>query len=167
LYLHVKTHSEMYFHIKRFWSQYKLPHQSYYVKQIWFVTMTMWYHTALNFFKKFKMRPFQGDFLFQEQVKYHMGLTQASMYIDNSTLIFVAVVGQPQTWTDSLVWPKDREIEVSCCECGDKPSGSGAMELLSSSCWWGKTMSLNRGYQWAYCSSLRWYMSMQSHSEMI
>jgi hypothetical protein len=29
--------------------------------------------------------------------------TNSGQYVDNSTLIFVAVVGQPQTWTDSLV----------------------------------------------------------------
>jgi hypothetical protein len=35
------------------------------------------------------------------------------------------------------------------------------------SCRWGETMSLNCGNQRAYCSSPRWYMSMESHDAMI
>jgi hypothetical protein len=34
-------------------------------------------------------------------------------------------------------------------------------------CGWGETTSLNCGHQQAYCSSLRWYMSMENHSGMM
>jgi hypothetical protein len=34
------------------------------------------------------------------------------------------------------------------------------------SCRWGETISLNCGHQRAYCSSSRWYMSMESHDGM-
>jgi hypothetical protein len=33
------------------------------------------------------------------------------------------------------------------------------------SCHWDETISLNCGHQWTYCSPLRWYMSMENHSE--
>jgi hypothetical protein len=36
----------------------------------------------------------------------------------------------------------------------------------SCSCQWSETMSLNCGHKWAYCSSPRWYMSMESQSEI-
>jgi hypothetical protein len=39
--------------------------------------------------------------------------------------------------------------------------------LTSRSCRWGDTMSLNWGYQRDYCSSSRWYVSMESQGEMI
>jgi hypothetical protein len=35
------------------------------------------------------------------------------------------------------------------------------------SCRWDETMSLNRGHQRAYCSSPRWYMSIEKHGEMM
>jgi hypothetical protein len=35
------------------------------------------------------------------------------------------------------------------------------------SCRWGETVSLNCDHQQAYCSSPRWYMSMESHGGMI
>jgi hypothetical protein len=34
--------------------------------------------------------------------------------------------------------------------------------MLWSCRWWGETISLNYGHQWAYCSSPRWYMSMEN-----
>jgi hypothetical protein len=34
------------------------------------------------------------------------------------------------------------------------------------SCHWGETMSLNCGHKRAYCSSPRWYMSMEAHDGM-
>jgi hypothetical protein len=33
--------------------------------------------------------------------------------------------------------------------------------------WWGETMSQNCGHQWAYCSSPGWYVSMESHGDIM
>jgi hypothetical protein len=35
------------------------------------------------------------------------------------------------------------------------------------SCRWGETISLNFGHQWTYCSSPRWYISMENQRGMI
>lgn len=35
------------------------------------------------------------------------------------------------------------------------------------SCRWGETMSSSCGHHWTYCSSRRWYMSMESHDGLI
>jgi hypothetical protein len=48
--------------------------------------------------------------------------------------------------------------------------GNGTALLLicsCCSCWWRETTSTNCGYQRAYCSSHRWYMSVDSHGVMM